>query len=149
MNAARERRPALGYALAAAAAAMWALNGSIARFLLDDGVSAQRLSQLRSFGSWLALVIVLAIFRRDLLRVERREIPQLAFIGIGGLALVHAAYFVAIDRLADRRRADDPVPRAGATARVVLGRVRPASRPGARGRRRAVARGLLLRGPRL
>ena len=44
-------------------------------------------------------MIVLAVFRRDLLRVERRDIPQLAFIGIGGLALVHAAYFVAIDRL--------------------------------------------------
>ena len=99
MSEARERRPALGYALAAAAAAMWALNGSIARFLLDDGVSAERLSQLRSFGSWLVLLLWLAATRPDLLRVERHEVPQLAFIGIGGLALVHAAYFVAIDRL--------------------------------------------------
>jgi drug/metabolite transporter (DMT)-like permease len=96
---ARERRPAYGYALAASAAAMWALNGSIARFLLDDGVSAERLSQLRSFGSWLVLLIVLAATRPALLRVERRDVPQLAFVGIAGLALVHAAYFVAIDRL--------------------------------------------------
>lgn len=93
------RRPALGYALALAAAVMWSLNGSISRELLDDGVGAVRLSELRSFGSWAILVAVLAVTRRDLLRVERREIPALAFLGIGGLALVHATYFVAIGRL--------------------------------------------------
>jgi drug/metabolite transporter (DMT)-like permease len=98
-EAARQRRPALGYALAAAAAAMWALNGSMARFLLDDGVSAERLSQLRSFGSWAVLLVGLALVRPSLLRVERRDVPHLAFVGIAGLALVHAAYFVAIDRL--------------------------------------------------
>lgn len=78
---------------------MWSLNGSIARELLDDGVSAVRLSQLRSFGSWLILVAVLLVARRDLLRVRPREVPALAFLGIAGLALVHATYFVAIDRL--------------------------------------------------
>ena len=99
MSTERERRPAFGYLLAASAAAMWALNGSIARFLLDDGVSAERLSQLRSLGSWLLLLLVVGAVRPALLRVERRDIPHLAFIGIAGLALVHAAYFVAIDRL--------------------------------------------------
>ncbi len=95
----RERRPAFGYLLAAAAAAMWALNGSIARFLLDDGVSAARLSQLRSFGSFVILLGLLALARPALLRVERSEVRDLAFLGIAGLALVHAAYFAAIDRL--------------------------------------------------
>ena len=98
-GAPRVRRPAVGYALALAAATLWALNGSMARELLDDGVSAFRLSQLRSFGSWLVLVAVLAVARRDLLRIEREAIAPLAFLGIAGLALVHATYFVAIDRL--------------------------------------------------
>jgi len=78
---------------------MWALNGSIARFLLDDGVSAARLSQLRSMGSFLILLAVLAFARPALLRVRRAEVRDLAFLGIAGLALVHAAYFAAIDRL--------------------------------------------------
>jgi drug/metabolite transporter (DMT)-like permease len=78
---------------------MWGLNGSMGRSLLDDGVSALRLSQLRSFGSWLILLVVLAGWRPELLRVERREIPALAFLGIAGLALVHATYFLAIERL--------------------------------------------------
>ena len=99
MESVHERRPALGYALACAAAAMWALNGSIARFLLDDGVSATRLSQLRSLGSFVLLLAALAAVRPRLLRVERSEVRDLAFLGIAGLALVHATYFAAIDRL--------------------------------------------------
>jgi drug/metabolite transporter (DMT)-like permease len=97
--AGRPRNPARGYALAAASATMWALNGNLARYLLDDGVSAVRLSQLRSLGSWAILLLALALTRRDLLRVERRDIPALAFLGVAGLALVHATYFLAIDRL--------------------------------------------------
>ena len=93
------RRPARGYALAAAGATMWALNGNMARALLDDGVSAFRLSELRSLGSWLLLLAALALTRRDLLRVERRELPALAVLGVVGLAGVHASYFLAIDHL--------------------------------------------------
>jgi drug/metabolite transporter (DMT)-like permease len=95
----RERRPALGYALAAAAAAMWAANGSMARYLLDDGVSPFELSELRSLGSWLILLVALGLTRPGLLRVERGELPSLAFLGVAGLAAVHATYFAAIERL--------------------------------------------------
>ena len=83
----------------AAAAAMFALNASLARFLLDDGVSPLRLSQLRSAGSFAVLLVVVAATRRELLRVDRRELPALAFLGIAGLALVHASYFLAVARL--------------------------------------------------
>lgn len=93
------RSTRMGYLLASAAAAMWALNGSLARFLLHDGVGALRLAQLRSALSWVILVGFLAATRPELLRVERRDVPRLAFLGIGGLALVHATYFFAIDRL--------------------------------------------------
>jgi drug/metabolite transporter (DMT)-like permease len=95
----RTRHPARGYALAAAGATMWALNGNMARYLLDDGVSAFRLSELRSLGSWLILLLVLGLARPELLRVERRDLPALAALGVVGLAGVHATYFLAIDRL--------------------------------------------------
>ena len=85
--------------LAAAGAALFSLNGSMARYLLDDGVDAARLSQLRSAGAFLILLVVLGLTRRDLLRVERSELPGLAVLGILGLAAVHATFFVAIDRL--------------------------------------------------
>lgn len=93
------RSPARGYALAASAATLWALHGSLSRYLIDDGVDAYRLSELRSAGSFLLLVVLLAVFRRPLLRIDRSEVPLFAFLGIAGLALVHAAYYTAIDHL--------------------------------------------------
>ena len=95
----RDRHLARGYALAAAAAAMWALNGSMARYLLDDGVGPFELSELRSLGSWLILLVALGVTRPQLLRVRRDELPSLAFLGVAGLAAVHATYFAAIERL--------------------------------------------------
>jgi drug/metabolite transporter (DMT)-like permease len=92
---ARARR---GYALAALAAASWALNASIAKSLLDDDMDPLRLSQLRSFGAFVLLALALAAFRPGLLRIERSEVPPLAFLGVA-LAVVHAAYFIAIDHL--------------------------------------------------
>lgn len=96
---ARRPSPRLGYLLAASAAAMWALNGSLARFLLNDGLSAFRLAQLRALVSWVLLVAAVAAFRPRLLAIPRRDIPRLAFLGVAGLASVHATYFLAIDRL--------------------------------------------------
>ena len=96
---ARERRPLRGYALVVAAAAMFGLNGSLARFLIDDGLSPLRLAQLRSLGSLLVLLLVVALARPALLRVERAHLPALAFLGVAGLAGVHATYFLAIERL--------------------------------------------------
>jgi drug/metabolite transporter (DMT)-like permease len=78
---------------------MWALNGTMARELLDDGVDAARLAQLRSAGSWLLLALFLGVARRDLVPVEPRELPSLAVLGVIGLAGVHATYFLAIDHL--------------------------------------------------
>jgi drug/metabolite transporter (DMT)-like permease len=94
-----ERSPARGYALVAVGATMFALGGNLARYMLDDGVSAMRLSQLRSAGSLVLLAAALAATRPQLMRVRRSDVPQLAFLGICGLALVHATYYAAIDHL--------------------------------------------------
>lgn len=94
-----ERHAGRGYALAATGAAMFSLNGIFARYLLEDGVGPARLSQLRSAGSCLLLLVVLGITRPRLLRVERSELPGLAVLGVAGLAAVHASFFLAVDRL--------------------------------------------------
>jgi drug/metabolite transporter (DMT)-like permease len=98
-GAGKSRNPARGYLLVALGAAMFALGGNLARYMLDDGVSALRLSQLRSAGSLILLAAALAFTRPELMRVRRADVPQLAFLGICGLALVHATYYAAIDRL--------------------------------------------------
>ncbi|HEX6117209.1 MAG TPA: EamA family transporter [Solirubrobacterales bacterium] len=92
-------RTALGYGLVVAAVTMFSLNASLALFLLDDGLSAMRLSELRSAGALLLLVLVVAVVRPAGLRIERSEVPRFAVLGIAGLALVYVTYFVAIERL--------------------------------------------------
>jgi drug/metabolite transporter (DMT)-like permease len=92
-------RTALGYGLVLCAVTMWSLNASVARALLDEGVDALALSELRALGSWLILLVAVAALRPALLRVERGDVGQLAFLGIAGFALVYATYFIAIERL--------------------------------------------------
>jgi drug/metabolite transporter (DMT)-like permease len=99
MPTARDRHVRLGYALAASAATMWALNGSLSSLLLDDGVSAMRLAELRAVLTFALLAAAVAISRPALLRVRREDIPRLAFLGVAGLAGVHVTYFFAISRL--------------------------------------------------
>ena len=93
------RRPRLGYLLAAVAALMFAVNGSIAKFLLDDGVSAVHLSQLRATLSFALLAGALVLADRSRLRIARADVARMAWLGIAGLALVQLTYFLAIDRL--------------------------------------------------
>ena len=92
--------PRLGYLLTALAAACSALNGSLARYLLDDGMSAARLSQLRSAVAFLLLLGGLAAVRAGArLRIARADVLKMAWLGIAGIALVHASYFLAISRM--------------------------------------------------
>jgi drug/metabolite transporter (DMT)-like permease len=91
--------PRLGYALTAVSAACSALNGSLARYLLDDGMSPARLSQLRSAVAFVLLAGGLALVARPRLRIARRDVWRMAWLGIGGIALVHASYFLAISRM--------------------------------------------------
>jgi drug/metabolite transporter (DMT)-like permease len=95
----RDRHVRLGYALAASAATMWALNGSFSSLLLDDGISAMRLAELRAVLTFVLLAGTVALIRPSLLRVRREDIPRLAFLGVFGLAGVHVTYFFSISRL--------------------------------------------------
>ncbi len=99
MSEGAERSPKLGYTLAATAAALWAVNGSLARFLLEDGVSAFHLAQVRSTITWLILVGLLLAVAPRTLRIRREDVPRMAWFGIAGLAGVHTTYFLAIARL--------------------------------------------------
>jgi drug/metabolite transporter (DMT)-like permease len=93
------RRPRLGYLLAAVAALMFAVNGSLARYLLDDGISAAHLSQLRVTVAFLLLAGALALVDRRRLRIARADVPRMAWLGFAGVAIVQFSYFLAIERL--------------------------------------------------
>jgi drug/metabolite transporter (DMT)-like permease len=86
--------------MAASAATLWAVNGTVSKVILASGISSLRLSQVRTTGAVAGFVLVLLATDRRRLRVTRRELPFLAVFGIAGLAFVQWFYFLAIHRLA-------------------------------------------------
>ena len=86
--------------MVAAAATLFAVNGTVSKVILASGVSSLRLSQVRMTGALIGFVVVLLLTAPERLRVRRRELPFLAVWGIGGLAFVQWFYFLAIHRLA-------------------------------------------------
>jgi drug/metabolite transporter (DMT)-like permease len=98
---ARVRRPALGLAMVVVAAALFAVNGVVAKIvLLESQIDPFRLAEVRSAGAFTGLALILLVLNRPGLRVTRRELGFLALFGIAGLALVQWSYFAAIERLA-------------------------------------------------
>ena len=92
-------RPALGYAMVALAAALFAVNGTVSKVILGSGISAQQLTEVRCAGALLGLTLIALATRPRSLRVHRRELPLLLILGVGGLALVQWSYFFAIHRV--------------------------------------------------
>jgi drug/metabolite transporter (DMT)-like permease len=92
-------RPAVGYLLTIAAAALFAVNGTVSTLALQAGIPATRLTALRCTGAALALVLVLAVVSPARLRIRWREVPFVAVFGVVGIALTQFLYYVAIGRL--------------------------------------------------
>ena len=95
----RLRRPVLGFAMVAAAATLFAINGSVAKVALSSGLSSLRLTETRCAGACIGLMLIVAIRSPAALRVDRRSWPRLAVFGVLGVALVQLFYFLAIRRL--------------------------------------------------
>ena len=93
-------RPALGYAMVAVAATLFAVNGTVSKVILGSGVTAQQLTEVRCAGAVVGLTLIAAVIRPSSLRLRRRELPLLVALGVGGLALVQWSYFFAIHRVA-------------------------------------------------
>ena len=93
------RSAAAGYVMVAVAATLFAVNASIVKVIEHNGVGAQRLTEVRSTGAFVGLMLIVLATRRDALRIGRRELALLAALGVGGLALVQWSYFFAIHRL--------------------------------------------------
>ncbi|HUY72806.1 MAG TPA: EamA family transporter [Gaiellaceae bacterium] len=97
---AAHRHVRLGYIMAASAATLWAVNGTVSKVILASGTSSIRLTEVRSTGALVGLVLVLLVRDPSRLRVRMRDLPALALFGICGLAFVQWFYFLAIHRLA-------------------------------------------------
>jgi drug/metabolite transporter (DMT)-like permease len=93
------RQPALGYAMVALAATLFAINGTVSKVILGSGIDSQRLTEVRCAGAMIGLLAIVLATRPHALRLRRDELPLIVALGVGGLALVQWSYFVAIHRV--------------------------------------------------
>ncbi|MEO6318446.1 MAG: EamA family transporter [Acidimicrobiales bacterium] len=92
-------RPALGVGVAAAAALLFGVNGTVSKLALEAGLTTTRLVGLRSLGAAVCLVTVTLLLRPRSLAVGRQELAFLVVAGVVGIGMVQWLYFVAIERL--------------------------------------------------
>jgi drug/metabolite transporter (DMT)-like permease len=89
----------MGYGCALMAAVLFGANGSVAKVVLGAGVTPAQLTLFRSLSAALVGGVLLAASDRAQLRVSRRELVNLAVLGIVGVALMQWLYALAIGRL--------------------------------------------------
>ena len=77
-------RKYIGEILVIASAFFFATTGVMAKLIIAGGISPVRLTQIRTTGVFLALLIFVLITNRESLKVTRKELPNLALMGIIG-----------------------------------------------------------------
>lgn len=83
--------------LVGAAALFFSINGIVAKWVMEAGLSPWRLTQIRATGAGAILLIYMALRGRlGELKVSRREIPTLFLFGTFGIAAVQSLYFFSI-----------------------------------------------------
>ena len=88
------------YLLLTTAALLYSINGIVSKWVMEAGLSPWRLTEIRTTGSLVALLIYLAIKGRlPLLRPAKGEMGLLLLFGVIGIAAVQSFYFFSILRL--------------------------------------------------
>jgi drug/metabolite transporter (DMT)-like permease len=94
------RSPAVGLALVVVGSALFIQNAGVSRVALRTGVDPVALTTLRVTGTFVVLLLVAVLFRRDALRPPPGRLGLLVVAhGLVGVAALQWTYFVAIDRL--------------------------------------------------
>jgi DME family drug/metabolite transporter len=86
-----------GYLLVLGAALAWSTSGLFIRWTVaGSGMSALSLAFWRDLTTFACLLAGLGLLRPGLLRVERRDLPWLAALGIVGVGIFHVLWNLAI-----------------------------------------------------
>jgi len=83
----------LGTGFVLGAAFLWGFSATAAQYLQHHGVSTMLIVQMRVTFSFLLLLGMLLLFRRDLVRVRWRDLGRLALLGIIGIAGANYTYY--------------------------------------------------------
>ena len=89
----------VGGSAALAAAGLFAVNGTVSKLVLENGLSSLRLVEIRCVLAAAAFAVLAAARRPASLAIDRRELGLLAVYGVTGIAMVQWLYLVAIARM--------------------------------------------------
>ena len=77
----------------------FAISSIPAKLAMESGLSAFRLTQIRTIGAFLVLFLYVYLKNKQSLRINLKELPILIAFGVFGFAAVNLFYFLAIQRL--------------------------------------------------
>jgi drug/metabolite transporter (DMT)-like permease len=86
-----------GYLLIVAASVMWGTMGIFGKLAFESGIKPVPLTALRIVISSLTVFVPLALFKRDLLKVEKKDVLLLLVFGVFAVAFQRVAYFYTVD----------------------------------------------------
>lgn len=89
----------MGYIYAFIAALLFGANGSLTKVIIEAGLTALQVTQLRVLGASIIAGLVLLIVDRKSFRVPRAQWPALVAMGIVGVAMLQATYALALQSL--------------------------------------------------
>ena len=90
-------KEAYGYLLIAAASILWGTMGIFGKIAFQYGINPVVLTALRILISSAIMLISIVLLKRKLLKIERKDLPQLLVFGIFAVALQRIAYFYTVD----------------------------------------------------
>jgi len=93
------RSQAIGAVMYLIAAFLFALNGSVAKAQIEAGLNAVQVTEIRTLGCALVLLVVVAATRPASLKVRRSEVPFLLLFGILAYLLTPFLFFLSVSLL--------------------------------------------------
>ena len=91
------KREIQGYFLITAASLLWGTMGILAKLSYSYGIAPATLIALRLVVSFTTLFLVLALFKRDSFKADKRDLLMLLVFGVFAVAFQRISYFYAVD----------------------------------------------------
>ena len=99
MNKVDKQQARLGYLYVSLAAVLFAISGTSAKYLFNDGITAFQLIQMRTTLAFSGLLIWLCFKNRALLKISIRDLPYFIGLGVFGIGSAQFFYLVAISKI--------------------------------------------------
>jgi drug/metabolite transporter (DMT)-like permease len=99
MNKIDQHQTRLGYLYVALAAILFAISGTAAKFLFNDGITAFQLIQMRTTLAFTGLLIWLCLRYPTLLKISLKSLPYFIGLGVFGIGSAQFFYLLAISKI--------------------------------------------------